>query len=323
MADPEHVGILKQGVAAWNAWRDDNPDIRPDLCGANLGDANLINANLRGADIIEANICHAALINTNLSRANLSGANLNSADLSKADLRGARLREANLSRASLREANLIEANLSGATLSRTNLDGANLREADFHEADLATAESLTQEQINTISFDPDSPPSLPIGLKLPEMGDNGEKTAPPNTPKKEDTPLRAHLSERIILSGQLATPTAQLRRKVSKQELEELRDLLAACILSSTPDRDNENVLRVAMKQESLDLLRTVVNTGIELHKAPSYPQGLIDALLGLGACLRFFKSSSDWAPLPKALQDKIGSTVNAYDAFLTELGLI
>ena len=56
MADPEHVGILKQGVAAWNAWRDDNPDIRPDLCGANLGEANLINANLRGADIIEANI---------------------------------------------------------------------------------------------------------------------------------------------------------------------------------------------------------------------------------------------------------------------------
>ena len=28
MANDEHVAILKKGVAAWNAWRDENPDIR-------------------------------------------------------------------------------------------------------------------------------------------------------------------------------------------------------------------------------------------------------------------------------------------------------
>src|SRR5262249_13960752 len=36
MANDEHVRLLKQGVAAWSVWRDENPDIRPDLSGANL-----------------------------------------------------------------------------------------------------------------------------------------------------------------------------------------------------------------------------------------------------------------------------------------------
>jgi len=31
MANDAHVALLKQGVAAWNAWRKQNPDIRPDL----------------------------------------------------------------------------------------------------------------------------------------------------------------------------------------------------------------------------------------------------------------------------------------------------
>ena len=29
--DPEHLQILQRGVEAWNAWRDQHKDIRPDL----------------------------------------------------------------------------------------------------------------------------------------------------------------------------------------------------------------------------------------------------------------------------------------------------
>jgi hypothetical protein len=36
MANDEHVALLKKGVKAWNAWRDENPDIRRDLSEANL-----------------------------------------------------------------------------------------------------------------------------------------------------------------------------------------------------------------------------------------------------------------------------------------------
>ena len=39
MANDEHVALLKQGVAAWNAWLKENPDIPR---GAELGRANLI-----------------------------------------------------------------------------------------------------------------------------------------------------------------------------------------------------------------------------------------------------------------------------------------
>jgi uncharacterized protein YjbI with pentapeptide repeats len=43
MANDEHVALLKQGVAAWNAWREENPNIQPDLSGAKLSGANLSN----------------------------------------------------------------------------------------------------------------------------------------------------------------------------------------------------------------------------------------------------------------------------------------
>ena len=36
MANEEHVAILKKGVEAWNAWRDENPDIRLDFSNAFL-----------------------------------------------------------------------------------------------------------------------------------------------------------------------------------------------------------------------------------------------------------------------------------------------
>ena len=37
MANEEHVAILKKGVAAWNEWRRENPDIRPNLSEASAG----------------------------------------------------------------------------------------------------------------------------------------------------------------------------------------------------------------------------------------------------------------------------------------------
>ncbi len=46
MANEEHVALLKQGVDAWNAWRRENPDIRPALSGADLHGADLRRADL-------------------------------------------------------------------------------------------------------------------------------------------------------------------------------------------------------------------------------------------------------------------------------------
>jgi uncharacterized protein YjbI with pentapeptide repeats len=81
MADEKHVALLKQGVKVWNAWRRENPDVRPDLVVANL-----LVANLNGAILHDANLGGADLGGTNLHDANLGGANLRGADLSGAFL---------------------------------------------------------------------------------------------------------------------------------------------------------------------------------------------------------------------------------------------
>ena len=89
MANPEHLKVLKQGVEVWNRWREQNPEIRPDLTQADLREANLGLANLSGANLRRAYLYRANLRGADLSRANLRLADLLQADLSEADLRGA------------------------------------------------------------------------------------------------------------------------------------------------------------------------------------------------------------------------------------------
>ena len=117
MANDEQVALLKQGVDAWNKWRDENPDIRPDLREANLGGANLTEANLSYEANLgyEPNLSYAYLFMADLSWANLQWADLNGANLERADLSCANLTEANLAYANLREANLGAANLQCQT----------------------------------------------------------------------------------------------------------------------------------------------------------------------------------------------------------------
>src|SRR5262245_16985906 len=117
MADPAHIAELKKGVAAWNAWRRENPDIVPDLSDANLRGAILSGADLRQAD---------------LRGAILSGAKLHDADLFMADLSGGAI----LSGASLIAADLFKADLSGANLRGGNLFIARLVDTDLAGADL-------------------------------------------------------------------------------------------------------------------------------------------------------------------------------------------
>ena len=73
MANKDHVKLLKQGVADWNAWREKNPIIRPDLRWATLSAANLSAATLVEANLLGANLSEADLTGANLVGANLSG----------------------------------------------------------------------------------------------------------------------------------------------------------------------------------------------------------------------------------------------------------
>jgi hypothetical protein len=140
MAHPHHLAQLDKGTAAWNAWRIENPDLRPDLSFAQLEGRDLNGADLSGTNLRRTQLSNAGLAFAAIMDADLSGANLMGADLSEAALNRSRLIGANLSAATLRSADLEDATLRGANLSRANLQGASLRYTILVDADLSGAD---------------------------------------------------------------------------------------------------------------------------------------------------------------------------------------
>jgi uncharacterized protein YjbI with pentapeptide repeats len=61
MANKEQLAILKQGVAVWNKWREENPDAKIDLRGVKLDRIDLSGANFRNADIRDASFRFASI----------------------------------------------------------------------------------------------------------------------------------------------------------------------------------------------------------------------------------------------------------------------
>jgi hypothetical protein len=101
MADQSHLDVLRQGVKAWNEWRERNPYVMPAFIEAYLSGANLSGANLSGAYLSGADLTAAKLPGAYLSMANLSDADLSDADLSDADLSYSVLIKTNLQRTTL------------------------------------------------------------------------------------------------------------------------------------------------------------------------------------------------------------------------------
>jgi hypothetical protein len=162
MANEEHLAILRQGVEVWNAWREANPDIKPNLSGAGLSHAKLSEVNLsggnrhvanlrevdlRGADLRGAHLREVDLRYANLGRVNLSQADMRQAKLNRVKLNGATLSEAHLSGAVAIGADLTEAILDRATLMGTDLSRGLLRGADLSGAVLSQAD-LTKADLN-------------------------------------------------------------------------------------------------------------------------------------------------------------------------------
>jgi hypothetical protein len=145
MANKKHLAELLKGAASWNAWREDNPKLSPDLSKANLRQADLSKANLMQADLRRTDFSGANLSNANLMQAVLMGAYLLRANLKEANLNGASLFNGNLVRADLSGAHLIETNLlradlSGAKLTSATLTGANLTAAALVDTDITGAD---------------------------------------------------------------------------------------------------------------------------------------------------------------------------------------
>ena len=138
--DVAQLERLRGGVEGWNAHRSENPDLRPDLRGADLRDTALAGANLSQADLRGALLARADLQRVDFSGADLAETLLCWADLGGAVLLGAGLIGSDLTGADLAGANLnhaecAQAHFTGARLDRAVLDHARLEEADFFEGD--------------------------------------------------------------------------------------------------------------------------------------------------------------------------------------------
>jgi len=134
MAIPQHLEVLRQGVQAWNEWREQNPEVEPDLAGADLSKADLKEADLRETDLRWADLTAA-----NLQAANLNRADLRRATLSRTNFNLARLSEANLSETYLWGADLSKADLTKAIFIRSDLASVDLSESDIRRADFRWA----------------------------------------------------------------------------------------------------------------------------------------------------------------------------------------
>ena len=129
MANQEHIAILEQGVKVWNRWREENPNVRPDLRYADLSSNELIGINLSKGDFFGTNFYGCHFSKSDFKKATLNHANLIKTDLTQTDFTGA-----DLIRANCYFANLRRANLSGTNLGDVNLDRADLVETNFSKA---------------------------------------------------------------------------------------------------------------------------------------------------------------------------------------------
>jgi TIR domain/Pentapeptide repeats (8 copies) len=196
MPNDEHVLLLKQGISAWNAWREQNPDVRPDLSDADLRGLDVAHYNedyysdmddlkhdmereegeslnvryLTGEEIVfeYSDLRYGFdLRNANLSNAMLDGAGLNGADLSGATLENATFDGTDLVMANFRDANLVSASLSGAKLRSADFTSANLTESVLYDADLSGAQFdksvMTRASVGATVF-ADNDLSTVIGL---------------------------------------------------------------------------------------------------------------------------------------------------------------
>jgi hypothetical protein len=129
MANPNHLVLLRQGVEAWNAWREQEPTVKPDRSGADLRGSNLPDTNFSAEEFRDANLSE-----TNLSRADFSGAKLRDTDLSRARLRAVNFKDADLNRADLSDSDLRGSDLRDTDLCDVNLRGADVRDAYISRA---------------------------------------------------------------------------------------------------------------------------------------------------------------------------------------------
>jgi uncharacterized protein YjbI with pentapeptide repeats len=127
MANPEHVEQLTRDVDEWNQWRQQEPNLQPDLSSAILNETNL-----RRADLNFVDLSKSTLIGTNLSDTKLMGTNFSNADLTGTYL--------------------TRSTLIGTDLTNANLTNVHFLYTCFADLDLSNVKGLETARHSTRSI---------------------------------------------------------------------------------------------------------------------------------------------------------------------------
>ena len=151
MANQEHLDKLREGVEAWNQWRQEHPEIQPDLANANSNHANLVGANLSHTYLGGVDFSFANLQNANLSGSALRGVDFTVANLSGANLSSTNLWDTNFMRSGPGPAICDSANFSNSELGGVDLSHVSLSKAIFNGTELGGV-NLTNANLDGTDF---------------------------------------------------------------------------------------------------------------------------------------------------------------------------
>ena len=147
MANPTHLSIIGKSVQTWNRWRAENPDLTPDLSGADFSYEDLSGVDFRGMDLSYDNFSSATLIGANFDRTVLDHTDLSDAYLRNATFRQANLNCVNLYGAALGGADFTDCDLSEGSLKETDLEDVVFRNTNLCRTTFTGAEGLTARQL--------------------------------------------------------------------------------------------------------------------------------------------------------------------------------
>lgn len=155
MANRTHLALLLSSTTEWNAWRQEEPQTKPDLTGADLSHRNLrhvnfsecdfTGCNLRETDFYECDFTNAVLKDCVVARTR--GLPRAKPAVSPPELLRRSVAEFNAWRSGLTEEDLYDSTLfdfsfqdfSGWNLAGANLTHLNFQSVDFSNADLSGA----------------------------------------------------------------------------------------------------------------------------------------------------------------------------------------
>lgn len=173
MANPQHIRWLLEGIANWNARRDNN-DFRPDLSGEyyrrDFDDARIGNFTglipLFGVNLSDANLHKASFFGFDLSRSNFSGADLSEIDIRESLFIGANFKNATFSGGELHYSDFQHAKLENAKFHSTERYRGLGSKPEYTIVDLSVVKNLSQTQLDTAKGD--TAVKLPMGLVHPK-----------------------------------------------------------------------------------------------------------------------------------------------------------